>query len=367
MFALPYVLSGLIHNDDARVEICLEDALTFESANMEAVGILRDEFGGRFLFRDFEVGYDVAPNSVRFLETPHVATEYTYIGDIDILILEPISPLHIERMSESGLPFSNVLRPGGKALTGLHFTRSDAYYPIERPQQGIPLNLDEELLYHLVTCKGYPPPRADLVRPMHGYHLSPNRAPLRRDDAVGGSFHWGLRGAPGYYSAYCALRNHPVWRRAFPFFDRRSQAILGLVELGLYKLGRGFEPNWDEEVKALLHDPSLVNGIVASSEPREWSPPKLEPAEDANNRLRYANALLRGEAQQLKDALALARQRHSLAERIVGLAATLPTSHRWRLGHFLLSLPRLALGRGRPPTAADKLNALCSDFRSIGD
>lgn len=192
MFVLPYALGGLIHNDDARVEVCLEDPGAFESTNREAIGTLEAGVGAdRFLVRGIEAAEGVSPNSVRFLETPRVATDFTYIGDIDVLILEAVSPLHRKRMAELDLPYSNVLRDGKQALSGLHWTRTDAYYPVRVPQ-GINLNRDEELLYHLVKGRGLRLPPPGLSRPMHGYHLSPNRAPLRRVIDGHHSFHWGL-------------------------------------------------------------------------------------------------------------------------------------------------------------------------------
>lgn len=267
MFVVPYVVTSLIHNDDARVEICLEDAGEFESKNAEAIDILDRHFGAdRFLFRDIVVGVDIpSPNSVRFLETPQVTTEFTYIGDVDILILQAISPIHIARMSDSGLPYSNVLRDGREALSGLHFTRSDAYYPVEIPAD-VDLKLDEALLYQLVTRRGLPLPPGGLGRPTHGYHLSPNRAPLPRVVDGHAPPGWGVE-SKARLEVYCALRRHSAWREVRRHVDRRFRVLLGLLELALASEHPSFESNQNGEVSALIDDVSLVRGVIAGGSP----------------------------------------------------------------------------------------------------
>ena len=60
-------------------------------------------------------------------------------------------------------------------------------------------------------------------------------------------------------------------------------------------------------------------------------------------------------------------ERRRFAEELIALAETVHASRRWRLGHFLLSLPGRALGRGRPATAADALTTLIAEFRREAD
>lgn len=270
MFVVPFVVTSLVHNDDARVEICLEDARAFESKNAAAIDILDRHFGSdRFLFRDIVAGVDVpSPNSVRFIETPEVTTEFTYIGDVDILILEAISPIHIARMGDSGLPYSNVLRDGREALSGLHFTRSDAYYPVEIPADA-DLNLDEALLYQLVTRRGLPLPPGGLGRPTHGYHLSPNRSPLPTVVDGHAPAGWGVE-SKARLEFYCALRRHRAWREIRSHLDRRFRVLLGLLELALASKHPSFESNPNGEVSALLDDVALVRGVIADETPSQY-------------------------------------------------------------------------------------------------
>jgi len=266
MFVLPYVVGALVHNDDARVEICLENAGKFEDDHPEALDALLQHFDGdRFLFRDTVDSAGVSPNSVRFLETPRELTEFTYIGDIDILILEAISQRHIDMMAREGRVYSNAQRPGRQALSGLHFTKSDAHYPVERPT-GIDLNRDEELLYTLVASRGHPPPPAGWPRPMHGYHLSPNRSPRPRIVDGKSSVHWGLDKSKALFDAYRALRRHPAWQACFPRFDRRYRMLLGLLDLGLSQVYPRYKTDENGEVSGLLTDLPLVQGILAGDE-----------------------------------------------------------------------------------------------------
>ena len=360
MFVLPYVASGLIHDIDARVEVCLEDPQAFEAANAEAVAILREAFGDRFMFREMEVGTGIAPNSVRFLETPRVATEFTYIGDIDVLLLEPVTPLHTARMAESGLPYSNVLRAGRKALSGLHFTRTDAYYPVERPANA-DLNRDEELLYLLVVGRGLARPPEGVSRPMHGYHMSPNRAPVRREEQRG--LNWGLRGASFHLRSYERLRRIPTWMRVMPHFDGRYLTLLALLELGLLHYGRGFEIDQPLIARALLLDATLPRLVLAGGARAADSSTRSVALEADNDRVRYENALLRAEVADLEHGMVGINERLLAAREVVRVADAMARSRRWRLGHFLLSLPQSVLGRAAPPTAADALARLTAALR----
>ena len=263
LFVLPYMASALIHNDDARVEVCVEENARFREANAPGIEALHRHYGeDRFRVRDAVSSRGVSPNSVRFLETPEVMSEFTYIGDIDILILEGISQRHIDRMSSAGLPYSNVLRPGKRALTGLHFTRSDAYYPVSPPADVDP-NRDEELLHALVTSRGIPLPPGEWRRPVHGFHLSLNRTPLTRFVDGKRKPAWGAdRSKKRFLAAYEALQRHPVWRAMYPLFDRRYRMLLGFLDLALADAFPDYRTNRSGQVTELLTDHRLIRSIV---------------------------------------------------------------------------------------------------------
>ena len=297
MFVLPYIASVLMHNDDARVEICLEDADEFVAENAEALAVISAGFGqGRVLLRNSAwlhvagtPGSKAPPNSVRFLETPVETTQYTYIGDIDILVLESVTDKHLRRMAHTGRPYSNVLRtgsPAGKALSGLHFTRSDVYYPVRLPAEP-DVQRDEHLLYQLVAGRGLElPAPGDGWRPVHGYHLSLGRAPLSplgwglvsRQRPIWHPWRWrravarALSGRAVFsgqqrFRAYRRLQANEVWRRVLPHFDKRYIPLLAILELALLRLlqERRLRGRFDaEHAGQALRNPDLVRLAAAT-------------------------------------------------------------------------------------------------------
>lgn len=227
-FVLPYMASVLINNPDAVVEICLERPLAFEVANADALALLREWFGPKVTVRRGAF-QGLAPNSVRFLETPSQLTEYTYIGDIDILVLEHLTPKHLAQMKKTGLPFSNIIRPTTPPrLSGLHFTESSAHYPLPS-LDGVDIRKvgDENLLYLQVEAKGIGlPDPEEKWRPAHGLHFSLNR-PVKRP----GTTDWGI--ALPLAMAYAQFRDEPRWRELIPMFDRRYLHLLLVLETAI--------------------------------------------------------------------------------------------------------------------------------------
>lgn len=314
MFVLPYIVSTLYHNPDARVEVCLQDASGFRSTNERALDILAEHFGeDRILLRNAR-WTDIPPHSVRFLETPKVMTEFTYIGDIDILILEAVTDIHIDRMARHGLPYSNEIRKGRKALSGLHFTRSDAYYPVTLPNGADP-GRDEELLYALVTARGLGTPPQGVLRGVHGYHMSPKRAPLGA--MVGGkrALDWGLSKRK-HFKAYREFVCSPVWQRLLPYFERRYRLLLSLMDLGLARHHPAYRPSRDQ-VESLLTDADLIRRMVHDDASPDRSPtPQADDATHLTHELKVALDGLQERAGGIGDALLAERQRSALAEQL---------------------------------------------------
>ena len=241
-FVLPYIVSVLIHNDDSRVEICVEEPDRFMKENKKAFRVLKQHTASsRYLIRkgDFRAA---PPESVRFLETPEVRTEYVYIADIDVVILGKITDDHVSTMNETGLPYANVIQMTrvGPVLTGWHFTRFDAFYPVSIPE-GTDVGLDRKLLYDMICAKGHGfppwlPPSERKGRERHAIHISPNQFPtpdirekggLNTLDAIRSHYRnnsWKLKN-------YRALWSNGVWREMFPLFDPRYRALVAIIEL----------------------------------------------------------------------------------------------------------------------------------------
>jgi hypothetical protein len=109
--------------------------------------------------------------------------ENVYTGDIDLLIVRErpgLCEVHVAHSEEIQLPYSNRVRGGTRRLTGLHFVRTQAYYPNVRSTMdryrrqiangSLRLN-DEELLYAMMEeSVGLPAKRGNFVV-HHGMHL----------------------------------------------------------------------------------------------------------------------------------------------------------------------------------------------------
>jgi hypothetical protein len=132
-------------------------------------------------------------NTVRFLSTPVLKSDYVYISDIDIISLtKNFSELHINDMISNGRKYSNKIRNSDIdkeewRMTGLHFSEYNNYYPLPQFDDLKLLENDEMILCKIVNKRN----EIDTVstfRPVHGIHISPNRKIV---DIVNPS--WGLK------------------------------------------------------------------------------------------------------------------------------------------------------------------------------
>lgn len=222
-FIAPYAASVLHHNPDAIIEFAVEDADRVKAEHAKSLAILRAHFPDRITIRSADFTRS-KPNTVRFITEPLTRCEYTYIGDIDVLVLDHITPMHLGNMDKLGLPYSNVLRTNGHALTGLHFTRTDAYYPIKLPV-GVDLRGDDEdLLYKIVSPMGLPPMSWG-YRPVHGIHLSMNRRPVGKP----GEPDWQL--TEPLVQRFQKLRSTALWQELAPLFLPKFAMLLLLLQV----------------------------------------------------------------------------------------------------------------------------------------
>ncbi len=143
------------------------------------------ENGINILLRDLsEINHKPkVDNSIRFISEPVTRSNFVYIGDVDILILEKIYDWH-KPLFDAGAPYSNVIRPDNKKLTGLHFVDAKKYYPLPDISDLIDsVANDEELLFQIVKRRGilYDNSFYEMYlrgRPVHGIHVSLNRLPF---------------------------------------------------------------------------------------------------------------------------------------------------------------------------------------------
>jgi hypothetical protein len=118
--------------------------------------------------------------------TEFAGFEYSYVGDIDFLILPEAESLlegHLRHIRALGVPYSNVVRRDSRRLSGLHFFEVRPYFAAvahlirfysERAERVRDLGLhNEEFLYHLIeqTIGFGTMATARWFRPKHGFHL----------------------------------------------------------------------------------------------------------------------------------------------------------------------------------------------------
>lgn len=184
-----YCASSLFSNDNIDIEIGVNVSKLSNDEEL-ALEMLRKLYkDSRILIKyDFYKkhklhGFDNATyngnkmwsNTVRFVSEPEIKNKYTYINDIDVLMLmKNFYEYHIDIMKMYNTPYSNWVRDNDKlCLTGLHFVKSSTYYPINA--NGINLiDNDEHILKKLQSrvCEiNYNIPR----RPVCGLHLSKNQ------------------------------------------------------------------------------------------------------------------------------------------------------------------------------------------------
>jgi len=228
-FAPLYVAACLHHNQGARCEVGLEDEQAFRAAHADAITVLETHFPNRFMLHTVNFPKRVIPNTVRFITTPLWKAEFVYIGDIDILILEKnLALIHARQMERTGRDFCNSVRPGTKRLSGLHFTRYDAYYPLDGIEAFNLSDLDEHVLYQIcLTRRGFDTDDAPWFRPTHGIHMSPNREPF--GSVVNGKRRpgWGI--AP-WTQHYIEFASTPLMQALRPQLSSRLLRSLDLID-----------------------------------------------------------------------------------------------------------------------------------------
>ena len=224
-FAPLLIASALWASDKNYVEFGVPDILQFNEDHGEAIEVLQRSYLNRFLLTEVDFSRDVSPNSVRFLTEPITRKTFTYIMDADFIFLDRQFPRkHLAHMKASGLPYSNALRDNQeRRLTGLHFTRTDARYPLPAVEMSN-VGMDEHLLAEQVAARGHAFPK-DVFRPMPGIHVSVNRE----------------------------LRSHfgkPGWGTIHPWFAAYLEFFSSRIGQAMRPLLRGFARSSVEQLDA---------------------------------------------------------------------------------------------------------------------
>ena len=113
--------------------------------------------------------------TVRFITTPIIKDQYTYISDIDIISLdEDFYLCHIEDMNNNNRKYSNIIRNTQPLrMSGLHFCCTDLHYPLEL--NDIDIETTDEVVLMKIVQKKQKLDFNSRFRPVHGIHMSTNR------------------------------------------------------------------------------------------------------------------------------------------------------------------------------------------------
>ena len=182
-FAILYPIWVLQNNQDAKIEIALEDKDLFYKKYSHLIEYYEKNYTNKVLFTQIDKKVIQYPaGTIRFITQPKSKAKYVYIGDIDIIVLHNICTLHIPNIEKNALDFSNIKRIGQNKLSGLHFIEYEKMYPVEKIKKKLKHINDEELLYILMKNKGYkiPDENKNKYRPLCGIHISYfSRPPLK--------------------------------------------------------------------------------------------------------------------------------------------------------------------------------------------
>lgn len=186
-FIVPFTFFALLHNRKSCVEIVVQSPMAFLGKYGKALDLVGSICGRRFLVRGFKndlTKYRHMLGTYRFLETPLIKGTYTYIMDIDIMLLEKVVEPYLKNWPDSQLPYNNMIRPHEQCLTGVHFTKTFSYFtPAFMRQQdhwyrkGSERIRDEHLLFMLCKDTHGLVPETHTFRPIYGIHFSPSRRP----------------------------------------------------------------------------------------------------------------------------------------------------------------------------------------------
>jgi hypothetical protein len=190
-FITPYCFFALYHNINAKAEIMIDGASEYMGRNAGAQRVLNQLFPDRILLR--EISRKLEPHTARFVCEPLTELQYTYINDVDILILESdLVETHTKIMREHKSIFSNRMR-GTDKLTGVQFVITAPYYKVTEQARATTKLFDEHALYDIVNRGiGRPQNFTSDLRPVHGFHVSMNRPPV----APSGQAAWKLGPEP---------------------------------------------------------------------------------------------------------------------------------------------------------------------------
>mmetsp|Transcript_9230 Transcript_9230/g.26382 ORF Transcript_9230/g.26382 Transcript_9230/m.26382 type:complete len:454 (-) Transcript_9230:388-1749(-) len=255
-FLTSYAFFAISWYPNATVEIVTPNHTDFIRTHARGLSWLHHQHGptrGRICVRDFAEDHanrTLLTNTWRFMEPPILRknSEYTYIGDVDIYMYEPVvEPNRLRQMEHFGIPYSNVIRrndfvDGDGRLTGLMLVRNDDFYTpaLLRAQKTIDATgNDERVSYRIVQSAklGFPivpdenttdPDDIALgtYRPEHGMHLSLSRGPY------GGMCLISWKNHANYADRWCVMLSTPhITEMLYYDYSGYSMMLFGIEKV----------------------------------------------------------------------------------------------------------------------------------------
>lgn len=238
-----FILSNVYFNDDVDIEIGISKSALNEKTE-KAIAIIKNEFPNnkiKITYNNFVEldnifakvnGVKLRYGTLRWFVQPKTTDEYVYISDIDILCLETFTQWHIKQMKSWNGEYDNIVRFNNKEkMSGLHFSKYESFYPINTKYVTNWEINDEIILKQLVSARTVINEKLT-ERPVHGFHLSPNRKMLGDD----GKPSWGLGKInptweldEKFKSPFSDLVNSDIYKEIYPLLDEKMKNDIGSV------------------------------------------------------------------------------------------------------------------------------------------
>ena len=227
-FIVCHTISVLETIPDSFVEIIVRNKVSVEKRLEKEINILRKFYGDKFTIRETVITtLNIIPNTIRFIEEPLHKCDYTFISEIDVLILD-LNLLQSRKkwMTKYNLCYSNIKRKDLNMLTGgRHCVKTKEYYNNkwkEYVKNNSSRGNDEIFLFSL--CKIYGDyPNIDLIDnsliSCHGFHLSLNREPSK--------FNWVVN--RNFFPQYDKLVNLCSWKEYIEVANIEMRRILNTL------------------------------------------------------------------------------------------------------------------------------------------
>ncbi len=132
--AIPFMFFALLNNPNSHVEIIVLDKNKFINDYKIEINMVANILGAKhFRIRNLQNPLNKnIKNTYRFFDIPIITSKYTYILDIDIMILENILSEYLKIWPLNNKIYCNIVRTNSYEpnlrLTGVHMVNTKLYY-----------------------------------------------------------------------------------------------------------------------------------------------------------------------------------------------------------------------------------------------